>query len=180
MASSELDRLKRSLENRENQLKEMSLQLSQHLSIIEQKNKVITDLEAQLQVATVKLQKKEQQLDQERKAKEIMFNRLTSLEKQTEKANQQRTSSTLQRVRNFFSSKPAEDEQAITSAYVDFYSKVPIEGQSLALKQVPTFEVDHEVAPPPQKEPELVVTQDDMDITKELEKMGIKDIANKY
>jgi chromosome segregation ATPase len=179
MASGEIDRLKRSLENRENQLKEMSLQLSQHLSLIEEKNKQVADLEAQLQVATVKLQKKEQQLDQERKAKEIMFNRLTMLEKQTEKANQQRTS-TLQRVRNFFTSKPAEEDQSITSAYVDFYSKIQVEGQNAQLKQVPTFEVDHEVAPPPQKDLELPVTQDDLDITKELEKMGIKDIANKY
>lgn len=179
MASSELDRLKRSLENRENQLKEMSLQLSQHLTVIDQKNKQIADLEAQLQVATVRLQKKEQQLEQERKAKEIMFTRLNALEKQTEKTNQQRTS-TFQRVRNFFTSKASEEDQSMAVAYQDYYNRIQVEGQSAQLKQVPSFEVDHEVAPPPQKEPDLVVTQDDMDITKELEKMGIKDIASKY
>jgi hypothetical protein len=176
MAFSDFDRLKRSLENRENQLKEMSLQLSQHLSLIDQKDQRIAELEAQLQVVTGKLQKRDQQLEEERKAKEIMFEMLTGLEKQVEKGSQQKTS-TMQKVRSFFTSKPPSEDQILTSAYVDFYSKAPLEGQS------PTFkpsEADHEVAPPPQREPELIVTQDDLDITKELEKMGIKDITNKY
>lgn len=173
MAFSDFDRLKRSLENRENQLKEMSLQLSQHLSLIDQRDQRIGELEAQLQVVTGKLQKREQQLEEERKAKEIMFEMLTGLEKQVEKGNQQKTS-TMQKVRGFFTSKPSSDDQILTSSYVDFYSK---EGQASPPKH---SEADHEVAPPPQREPELIVTQDDLDITKELEKMGIKDITNKY
>lgn len=82
--------------------------------------------------------------------------------------------STMQKVRSFFTSKPPSEDQILTSSYVDFYSK---EGQSPSSKPL---EADHEVAPPPQREPELIVTQDDLDITKELEKMGIKDITNKY
>ena len=123
-------------------------------------------------MATGRLQKREQQLEQERKAKEIMFERLTALERQAEKGNLQRTS-TLQKVRNFFTSKPSDED--LTSAYVDFYSKAEASPPALP---VPTPELDREVAPPPQRD--FTITQDDLDITKELEKMGIRDITSKY
>lgn len=171
MAFSDFDRLKRSLENRENQLKEMSQQLSQHLSLIDQKDQRIAALEEQLQITSSKLQNRERLLEQERKAKEIMFERLTVLEKLAEKGNLQRTSA-LQKVRNFFTSKPSDD---LTSAYVDFYSQGEGSPQT---QPVATSEVDHEVAPPPQRD--FAITQDDLDITKELESMGIRDITSKY
>lgn len=168
----DVDRIQRLLQNRENQLKEMAIQLSEHLKLISKLELENSQLRSENDEMKKKLKKKEELLSQELKNKEILLQKLNDVEKSPEPKL-----GTLARVKNMIT-KQKKEEPSAAAPYVDFFSRVQAGTQPPDFKHMPDFtEAQEEVAEPQQ--PDNIISNE-IDITKELERMGLSDLVKKY
>lgn len=166
----EADRTARAINNRERQLKEMGRQLAEHRESLRKQEVELLQLTEDVAFLTSKSILKDEQLQQELEDKETLFNRVQALEKLIEKHAAPYKPTTV-------------NESGLTSAYMQYFSTVQVRGPTEAFKSLPSFEVEMPEFTPEAEETdakEPISTQDDEDIAKELEKMGLADLISKY
>jgi len=160
----EIEKLKSRLDSREKQLKEMAFQLAQHLLELSTKDSEIAELSQKVTILEKKLKRKEDQLNQELQDKEILLSKLDTLEKSVE---------------NTPLPPPAKNDDSITNAYIDFYTKLH-NSEEKPFKHLPELsrEGSETSTPPPERTSSFI--SNEVDITEELQKLGLHDVVKKY
>jgi hypothetical protein len=163
------DRVARAVSNRERQLKEMGRQLVEHREIVRRQDAELLQLSEDVSFLTSKVKLKDEQLERELEDKETLFNRVQALENLVEKSTVPHKS-------------PASGEVGLTSAYMQYFSSVQVQGSPELFKSLPSFEVEMpEFTPEAEKHDNSIApVEDEEDIAKELEKMGLSELISKY
>ncbi|CAG9335653.1 unnamed protein product [Blepharisma stoltei] len=153
------DRLLKVLQNKENQLNEMQAQFISHNKTIETLQKRIRNVEGENELLRRKIEQKDKELEKELKEKDIIFARIQELEKTDQEIEINTPNLLIEDI------KPIENEEIIN------VSSSKTENANSSEKQ--------EEEPEKQIEPETFISNE-IDITKELEKMGLGDLVKKY
>lgn len=165
------------IEQKENYLKELAMSLSSYIQELNEKDEKIALLEQKTQVKSKKLKTKEVQLEQEIKDKEIIFARIRGLE---ELMNPINISKWPKRSKN-----KGKDKTDTISNYLDFYNKlnsgitrdsVPELSENLEEESKEVFEIEMGNT---NNNPNPIIS-DEVDISKELEALGLGDLVKKY
>lgn len=149
----EPEKLIKILQNKENQLLEMSTQLASHTKTIDCLNKRIRQIEDENDILKSRIDFKEAELDKELKEKDHFFCKIQELEGHP-----------VQPEINIF--PHSNEDTEIIPVSSSFSSK-----KHVIIEDLETLEGS--------KEPETVISND-VDITKELEKMGLGELIKKY
>mmetsp|Transcript_10070 Transcript_10070/g.10018 ORF Transcript_10070/g.10018 Transcript_10070/m.10018 type:complete len:157 (+) Transcript_10070:3-473(+) len=153
------ERLLKVLQNKENQLNEMQAQFISHNKTIETLQKRIRNVEGENELLRRKIEQKDKELEKELKEKDIIFARIQELEKTDEEIDTHTPNLLIEDI------KPIESEEIIN------VSSSKAENVNSPEKQ--------EEEPEKPIEPETFISNE-IDITKELEKMGLGDLVKKY
>mmetsp|Transcript_19183 Transcript_19183/g.35038 ORF Transcript_19183/g.35038 Transcript_19183/m.35038 type:complete len:173 (+) Transcript_19183:3461-3979(+) len=167
----EEERLARAVKSRENQLSEMAIQLSQHTVNVKKQETEINLLRQETQYLDQRLKLREETLMLELQSKEEIFSRVQQLEELIEK--EAAKPSLVQKVFSFFSRKSEPDAPQRGSSFI---GKLQVAGTTPEFKMLPKVKEDS----PRHVEETKGEEEDDEDIAKELERMGLGDLVKKY
>lgn len=167
------ERTAMAIKSRQNQLTEMSIQLSQHTANTKKQETEINSLRLEVHYLEQRLSMREEQLTLELQTKEEIFNRVQQLEDLIEQETTK--PSIVQKMFSIFSRKP--DQETAPQRGGDFIGKLQVSGTTPEFKMLPKVRDDSPVQVEETKEAE---DDEDEDIAKELERMGLGDLVKKY
>ncbi|CAG9323627.1 unnamed protein product [Blepharisma stoltei] len=161
----DIERIKEKLELREQQLRIMAEQLSEHLATLATNDQKIQELDERFNFLEKEAKKKQEMLNQELANKEILLSQLHSLESLFEGSVAKKEKQVL---------KPKINEEfKTTSNFVEFYSKIQFQPQVNSFKNFPQFPDSFDT-----KGIDLglvkSISSGKIDIKTELKKMGIE------
>ena len=141
--------------NREKQLKDMASELSSHIEDLNNKERSILELKYKVKNLEKRLEKKEEQLNQELTEKEQLIDKIEELE----------------------SKLYAKKQDVASNGYADFFKHLQLQSSS-EVKQAP----DLPDSPHSSEENETMnsLQANNIDLTEELEKLGLVDLVKKY
>jgi hypothetical protein len=172
----EEERLVRAIKSRETQLTEMSIQLTQHTANVKKQEAELMHLRLETQFLEQRLSLREEQLMLQLQDKDELFSKVQQLEELIEREGQK--PSTFQKLIGFFGRKTEQEPAPVRG---DFIGKLQVTGNTPEFKMLPKFGED---SPPGRGVEEAKgrdeSEEDEDDIAKELERMGLGDLVKKY
>ncbi|CAG9335447.1 unnamed protein product [Blepharisma stoltei] len=170
----DVEKVRELLEQKEKYLRELAVKLSGHIQELSQVDEKISTLEEKIQLKNKKLKHKESQIEQEMKDKEIIITRIKGLEELLGSPN---GSPSLTR------SKTSSKVKTATNAnYIQFYTKLKneIETNPSTTSEAPAKVEEKKDAIEIEMGNASSIIEEEVDISKELEALGLGDLVKKY
>lgn len=165
----EKQKLKQKLEMRDQQIKAMENQIADFKKNISLRDSKIIEMEQNLETLDTKIKRKHEQLGQELSEKEQLLAKLEKLEAFFESRSKNQNPK--------LSRTKSEDGVNVTSAYIEFYKGLQTSNQTTSNKISKENIITESGA---DKKRSGSVFVDNIDITAELEKLGISNVVKKY